>query len=109
MTVKILSVRKNAVRLRPTGANIDEVMQKLSKALASAECKDAVVDLRGFGYLQSMRVGALASTYHFVNHICGNLYLLVSSAEVKKAIEKLNFNNATVILDNDEPALVNIA
>ena len=60
-------------------------------------------------FFNCVKIGVLAATYHFVEFADGDFYIVVSDKQAKKSIETLNLNNITVICNDNEFVLENIA
>lgn len=113
MQLKTASLRKNIafIKLNPSfHNNFQEMLEGIKEYIASKECKhNIILDITALNFLEAIRMGVLAATYHFVEFPAGKAYIVVSDFQVKKYIELFNLSNIVVIYNQNELVLDNIA
>ncbi|OGI03079.1 MAG: hypothetical protein A2287_09550 [Candidatus Melainabacteria bacterium RIFOXYA12_FULL_32_12] len=113
MLLKTAKLRKNIAFIKPSNSahrDIKEVLEEIKKFVSSKECKrNVILDLSELSFLSSIKIGVLASTYHFLEFINGKVYIVVQDKQVRRFIELLNLNNVVVIYNKDQLLLDNIA
>ncbi|MFH0703296.1 MAG: STAS domain-containing protein [bacterium] len=111
MLLKVFYLKKNIVLIRPTDSefkNVENLVEEIKIFISKERCNNIILDLTELNFLNSIRVGILAATYHFVEFINGKIYLVVQDKQVKKSIEVLNFNNTVIIYNQNSLSLGNI-
>jgi anti-anti-sigma factor len=89
--------------------NIESIIAKVKMIIFNNPEQETVLDLRKVNFLDSIRIGTIIGTYHFLEFSGRKIRVLVSSSEVKKSISNMSFDNIEVICEYSEPALAGIA
>ena len=100
MLVKIENLGKNVISLKPPNVsecNTKGLIEEIRSIIKNENCKNLVLDLTNQNFLNTVKIGVLIATYHFVDFINGKIYLVVNDEHVSKYIETFNPNNIEVI------------
>lgn len=89
--------------------NIESIIARVKLIILENSEQKIALDLRKINFLDSIKIGAIIGTYHFLEFSGKKIYLLVSEEEVKKSIENLSFNNIEILAGYDNVALAGIA
>lgn len=112
MALNTVFLKKNIVFIKPEISNfrnIDELVEEIKIYVSKNTCNNIILDLSEYNFLNSVRVGIIIATYHFVEFVSGKIYLIVQDKQSKKMIENLSLSNTTVIFNESQLALENIA
>ena len=113
MLLTTASLRKNIAFIKPNSTvqgDIKEILEEIKTYISSKECKrNIILDLTELHFLNSIKIGVLASTYYFVHFLCGKIYIVVKDKQTKRFIDLLNLSNAEIIYNKNQLLLDNIA
>lgn len=113
MILKTKKLRQNIVLIKPTSANFVnniDITEEIKKFISeNKNLNNIILDLTELNFLNSVKIGVLAATYHFVEFIGGKIYIVISDNEAKKFIEILSLKNVVVVHNENQLYLDNIA
>jgi anti-anti-sigma factor len=112
MDLLIKNYEKNVCVLKPVvnnKRNIESIIAKIKMIIFNNTELEIVVDLRAVNFLDSIKIGIVIGTYHFLEFSGKKIRVLVNSNEVQKTITNMSFENIEVIAEYSEPALAGIA
>ncbi len=112
MDLLIKKLDKNIYILKPVISqkrNIEGIIARIKMIILGNPERKAVLDLRKVNFLDSIKIGAIIGTYHFLEFSEKKTYMLVSDEEIKRAIENLSFSNIEIFVGYNKPALDSIA
>lgn len=113
MPVNIFRLEKNVVRIKPVcsgSVNTENLISEIREFISKRQYSNIILDLTDLNLLDSVRIGVLSSTHHFLEFLNGKIYLVVPDRQAKKSIDILNLSNAVVVYDRDQSlSLSNIA
>lgn len=113
MLLKTRDLRKNIAFIKPEVSahrDIKVMLEEIKNYISSEECKhNIILDLTELNFLNCIRIGVLAATYHFVQFLGGKIYIIVRDRQTKRFIELLSLSNVVVIYNQHQIAIDNIA
>lgn len=111
MQLKITKLKNDIILIKPDFPihRTKDIIDELKSFISNDKCKNFILDLTDFNLLDCIRVGTLAATYHFVELMCGKMYIVVNNREAQRSIEIFNLSNTIVIYNQDRLVLENIA
>lgn len=112
MELLIKNLDKNICILRPVLSgerNVESIIAKVKMIILENTEQKIALDLRKINFLDSIKIGTIIGTYHFLDFSGKKIYMMVCDEEVKKSIENLSFNNIEILIGYDEIALAGIA
>ncbi|HSA07030.1 MAG TPA: STAS domain-containing protein [Candidatus Gastranaerophilales bacterium] len=112
MNLLIKNLDKNVFILQPiisAERSIESIIGRVKLIVLENPEQRIVLDLRKINFLDSIKIGAIIGTYHFLEFSGKRIYLLVNNEEVKKSIENLSFSNIEIFVGYDKLALESIA
>ncbi|OGI00153.1 MAG: hypothetical protein A2Y25_00190 [Candidatus Melainabacteria bacterium GWF2_37_15] len=80
--------------------NVESVIAKAKMAILENRSKHTVLDLTDVNFLDCIKIGTIIGTYHFLEFSARKIHILVNNVEIKKAMERLSFNNIEIYSDN---------
>lgn len=111
MHFRTAKIRENIVLIRPKSFNIPvkKFTEELKNYISSESYQNVIIDLTGLNFIDCIRVGTLAATYHFAQFLNGKIYLIVDNPEVQRSMETLSLSNTVIICNQDRQTLENTA
>jgi len=110
MPVNISYSKKDIVSIKPVCAGKSEkVINDVKKVIVKENCSSLILDLSSFNLFDSIRVGTIIATYHFIQFINGKIFIIVQDNLAKKTLENFKLKNATVVISREKQAIYNIA
>ncbi len=112
MELLIKNFDKNIYVLKPiisNERNIESIIARVKMIILENSEQKIVLDLRKINFLDSIKIGTIIGTYHFLDFSGKKIYMIVNDEEVKKSIENLSFNNIEILVGYDRLDLAGIA
>jgi len=112
MDLLIKNFDENIYILKPiisNERNIESLIARVKMVILENSEQKVALDLRKVNFLDSIKIGTIIGTYHFLEFSGKKIYILVNEEEIKKTIENLSFNNIEVVVGYDKLALAGIA
>ncbi len=89
--------------------NIKSIIAGIKMIILENPEKKTILDLRKVNFLDTIKIGTIIGTYHFLGFSEKKIYLMVNDEEMKKSLEKLSFDNIKIHVGYDKVALEGIA
>jgi len=110
MPIDISHSKKDLVSIKPArSSKAEKIINDVKKIIINENCSSLILDLSSFNLFDSIRVGTIIATYHFVQFMNGKIYIVVQDSLAKKTIENFKLRNATVVISREKQAIYNIA
>lgn len=110
MSIHTPHFKKDIVSIKPARSDkAEKIINDVKRLMISESCSSLKLDLTGFNLFDSIRIGTIVATYHFVNFINGQIIITVQDNLAKKTIENFKLKNATILISTEKQAAFNIA
>lgn len=110
MPINILHSKKDVVSIKPVHSDkAEKIINDIKKIMINENCNSMILDLSSFNLFDSIRVGTIIATYHFIQFINGKIFIIVQDNLAKKTIENFKLKNATVVICSEKQAVYSTA
>lgn len=110
MPVNTKQLKQNIAFIKPVHSDrADNVIVDVKRSIIMNDYKSFVLDLSDFNLFDSIRIGTIVATYHFIQYINGKMTIIVEDALAKKTIENFKLDNATIKLAQTRQDIYHIA
>lgn len=110
MSINTIKSNSNYVYIKPVHSDkTDQVILDVKKAIIMNDYKSLIVDLTNFNLFDSIRIGTIAATFHFVQYLNGKVTIIVNDMLAKKTIENFKLKNTNIILVQQGQKIYHIA
>jgi len=110
MPLRILHSKKDTVSIRPLLTDkAEKIINDIKTLMINENCSHLILDLSDFNLFDSIRIGTIIATYHFIQFMEGQIVLIVDDNLAGKTIENLKLKNTTVITGKKNTVISNIA
>jgi anti-anti-sigma regulatory factor len=110
MPINISHPKKDIVSIKPLhSGKADRIINEVKKTIINENCSSLVLDLSSFNMFDSIRIGTIIATYHFIQFINGKIYIIVQDNLAKSMIENFKLKNATIMINKEKQVIYSTA
>lgn len=99
MSVNTAKSKRNTAYIKPVQCDrVDQVIIDIKKSIIINDYKSVILDLTDFNLFDSIRIGTLVATIHFVHFLNGKVTIIVDDNLAQKTIENFKLKNTSIVL-----------
>ena len=99
-------IQDNFLTVKPYVQDVAEITNGLTDYIVTQDCEHLSVDISKLNLVDSLRLSAICSTYHFSKYPCGNIEWIVKDTEIRNSLKLLALR--TVKVSVKKPIIVNM-
>ena len=112
MSLSVRDVKENISIIKPElsiDRNVESVIAQIKMDILETLDRNVILDLLEINFLDSIKIGTIVGTYHFLDFSGKKIYMIVRDVEVKKVIDNLSLNNIEVVCSDSTDVAAGIA